>query len=58
MDGSSPRPVIEPTDHRPPVLESLALDRWLRDQLRQLHGAVLHEPLPPCLRAVLEERSG
>ena len=38
---------------RPP--EDLALDRWIRDRLREQHSAILHEPLPDALLRLLRE---
>ena len=35
--------------------ETQAFDRWLHDRLGRLYDAVLQEPLPASLRAVLEQ---
>ncbi len=34
-----------------------AFDRWLHDRLNLLYDDVLREPLPPCLREVLDQVS-
>ena len=38
--------------------EDQALDRWIRDCLREQHAAVLNEPMPDSLLRLLGEHRG